>query len=128
LGYRDPLPRQGSLRRVRAKYVGYDFDVAEFPSPKDFVFNRGPISDPQAFARESNAASWLFLCGEEFAAMDGGMSYADVQSAIGESANVVSDPPQELDMDLVRRQIAALDELSRPTLVTCRRSIGASGI
>jgi hypothetical protein len=83
-------------------------------------FNRGLIEDPQAFAREAGAASWLFLCGEQFAEMDGGMSYADVEAAVPESANVVSDPPVELDMDLARRQIAALDALPRPTLVTCR--------
>jgi protein tyrosine phosphatase (PTP) superfamily phosphohydrolase (DUF442 family) len=48
------------------------------------------------------------------------MSYADVQAAVDTSANVVSDPPRVLDMDLARRQIAALEELPRPTLVTCR--------
>jgi protein tyrosine phosphatase (PTP) superfamily phosphohydrolase (DUF442 family) len=52
--------------------------------------------------------------------MDGGMSYADVQAAVPESANVVSDPPRVMDMELARRQEAALDELPRPTLVTCR--------
>ena len=52
--------------------------------------------------------------------MEGGMSYAGVQAAVAESANVVSDPPRVLDMDLARRQVAALDELPRPTLVTCR--------
>src|SRR5271169_1027103 len=94
--------------------------MADFDSPTDFIFNRGLISDPQAFALAVNAASWLFLCGEEFAAMEGGMSFADVQAAVAESANVVSDPPQALDMDLARRQIAALDALPRPTVVTCR--------
>ncbi len=84
------------------------------------TFNRGLIADPKTFARDVGAASWLFLCGEEFAAMDGGMSYADVQAAVAESANVVSDPPRALDMDLARRQVAALAELPRPTLVTCR--------
>ena len=44
----------------------------------------------------------------------------DVRAAVPESANVVSDPPRVMDMDLARRQIAALDELPRPTLVTCR--------
>jgi protein tyrosine phosphatase (PTP) superfamily phosphohydrolase (DUF442 family) len=48
------------------------------------------------------------------------MSYAGVQAAVPESANVVSDPPVEMDMDLARRQVAALDDLPRPTLVTCR--------
>jgi protein tyrosine phosphatase (PTP) superfamily phosphohydrolase (DUF442 family) len=52
--------------------------------------------------------------------MDGGMSYAQVEAAVDESRNVVSDPPVEMTMDLARQQIAALDELPRPTLVTCR--------
>jgi hypothetical protein len=92
----------------------------DFEGPADLTFNRALIADPAAFAREAGAASWLFLCGEEFAAMEGGMSYADVKAAVAESANVVSDPPRVLDMDLARRQVAALDELPRPTLVTCR--------
>jgi hypothetical protein len=94
--------------------------MAGFSSPTDLIYNRGPIADPEAFAREEGAASWLFLCGEEFAAMEGGMSYESVEAAVPESANVVSDPPRVLDMDLARRQIAALDRLPRPTLVTCR--------
>jgi hypothetical protein len=94
--------------------------MADFQSPTEFKFNRGLIEDPEAFARDANAASWLYLCGEEFAAMDGGMSYASVQAAVAESANIVSDPPRVLDMDLARRHVAVLDELPRPTLVTCR--------
>ena len=92
--------------------------MAGFESPTDLTFNRGLIADPEAFARDANAASWLFLCGEEFAATEGGMSYASVQAAVAESANVVSDPPRVLDTDLARQQVAALDELPRPTLVT----------
>jgi protein tyrosine phosphatase (PTP) superfamily phosphohydrolase (DUF442 family) len=91
-----------------------------FETPAGLRFNRGPIADPQAFAREEPAASWLYLCGEEFASMPGGMSFADVQAAVPTSANVVSDPPREMTMDLAREQIAALDDLPRPTLVTCR--------
>jgi hypothetical protein len=102
--------------------------MVDFQSPTDLTFNRGLISDPPAFARESHAASWLFLCGEEFASMDGGMSYADVQSAVAESANIVSDPPRELDMDLARRQITALETLPRPTLVTCRSGPRSSAL
>ncbi|MEA2368794.1 MAG: hypothetical protein QOH38_1512 [Thermoleophilaceae bacterium] len=94
--------------------------MADFQSPTDLKFNRGRVEDPEAFARDASAASWLFLCGEEFAAMDGGMSYADVESAVDESANIVSDPPRVMDMDLARRHVAALDNLPRPTLVTCR--------
>src|SRR5215475_6052067 len=90
--------------------------------------NRGLIDDPETFAREKGAASWLFLCGEEFASMDGGMSYDDVQRAVPVSANVVSDPPTPLDVDLARRQIEALDDLPRPTLVTCRTGPRSSAL
>ncbi|HEU4978269.1 MAG TPA: hypothetical protein VFT42_05200, partial [Solirubrobacteraceae bacterium] len=68
------------------------------------------------------------LCGEEFAAMDGGMSYEQVQAAVPASANVVSDPPVVPDMDLAREQVAALDALPRPTLVTCRSGPRASAL
>src|ERR1700758_5332241 len=84
------------------------------------MHNRGLISDPEAFAKERGAASWLYLCGEAFASMEGGMSYADVQEAVPVSANVVSDPPTPLDLDLARHQIEALESRPRPTLVTCR--------
>ena len=94
--------------------------MTDFAAPADLTYNRGLIADPESFARDAHAASWLFLCGEEFAAMEGGMSYADVQAAVGESENIVSDPPVELDMDIARRHVAALDRLPRPTLVTCR--------
>lgn len=102
--------------------------MAGFDSPADLTFNTEPIDDPATFAREAGASSWLYLCGEEFAAMEGGMSYAEVEAAVPESANVVSDPPRVLDMDLARRQVAALDELSRPTLVTCRRGPRSSAL
>ena len=94
--------------------------MTDLPELDHLISNRGSINDPAAFAREHGAASWLFLCGEAFAGMEGGMSYADVQGAVEASANVVSDPPVVLDMDLARQQIAALDALPRPTLVTCR--------
>jgi hypothetical protein len=102
--------------------------MAEFEGPTDLMNNRGLIADPEAFAREKGAASWLYLCGEEFASMEGGMSYADVERAVPVSANVVSDPPTPLDLDLARRQIAALDELPRPTLVTCRTGPRSSAL
>jgi anti-sigma factor RsiW len=102
--------------------------MAEFVSPTELKFNRGLIADPAFYARDANAASWLFLCGEEFATMDGGMSYASVQAAVAESANVVSDPPTPLDLDLARRQIDALDGLPRPTLVTCRTGPRSSAL
>lgn len=102
--------------------------MSTFESPGDLKHNRGLIADPAAFAQEAGAASWLYLCGEEFAQMEGGMSFADVQAAVPEAANVVSDPPRELDMDLARRQVAALDELPRPTLVTCRTGPRSSAL
>jgi hypothetical protein len=91
-----------------------------FETPTDLMHNRGLIADPEAFAKEHGAASWLYLCGEEFASMEGGMSYDDVQRSVPASANVVSDPPVPLDLDLARRQLEALAGLPRPTLVTCR--------
>ena len=97
-------------------------------TPKDLIHNRGLIADPVAFAQGSGAASWLYLCGEEFASMDGGMAYADVQRAVPVSANVVSDPPTPLDLDLARRQIEALEGLPRPTLVTCRTGPRSSAL
>jgi len=94
--------------------------VPGFQLPADLIFNRGAIADPEAFARDAGAASWLFLRGEDFAAMDWGMSYAQVQAAVPESENIVADPPVELSIDLARQHLAALDRLPRPTLVTCR--------
>jgi hypothetical protein len=102
--------------------------MSEFQTPADLSHNRGLIADPAAFARDAGAASWLFLCGEEFAAMEGGMSYADVQSAVPESVNIVADPPSPFDMDVARRAIAALDALPRPTLVTCRTGPRSSAL
>jgi hypothetical protein len=94
--------------------------MSEFEVPGDIIHNRGAIVDPEAFARERDAASWLYLCGDEFAAMEGGMSYAQVQAAVPESENIISDPPRVLSMELARRHMEALDRLPRPTLVTCR--------
>ena len=94
--------------------------MSEFRTPTDLKHNRGPIADPAAFAQEAGAASWLYMCGEEFASMEGGMSYADVQAAVPESVNLIADPPRDFDMDVARRGVAVLDELPRPTLVTCR--------
>jgi hypothetical protein len=102
--------------------------VSGFETPADLMNNRGLVADPEAFAREKGAASWLFLCGEEFASVEGGMSYEDVERAVPVSANVVSDPPTPLDLDLARRQIEALDGLPRPTLVTCRTGPRSSAL
>ena len=94
--------------------------MADFEVPADLRNNNGLIADPEVFARDFGAASWLYLCGEAFETMDGGMSYAQVQAAVPVSENIVSDPPVEMTMGLAREQIAALDRLPRPTLVTCR--------
>ena len=94
--------------------------MGDFEAPRDLIHNRGLIEDPAGFARDAGAESWLYLCGEEFAEMEGGMSYADVQEAVPASENIVSDPPREMNMDLARQHMAALDRLPRPTLVTCR--------
>jgi hypothetical protein len=102
--------------------------MAGFETPADLSNNHGLIVEPHAFAREADAASWLYLCGEEFASMEGGMSYADVQAAVPEAANIVSDPPVEMTMDLARQHVAALDELPRPTLVTCRTGPRSSAV
>lgn len=100
----------------------------EFAPPGDIIFNRGPIQDAAAYADEVGCESWLCLTGPEFAAMEGGMSYDAVTAAVAHSANVISDPPRELDLDLARRQVEALDELPRPTLVTCRTGPRASAV
>jgi hypothetical protein len=102
--------------------------MTELPSPADLSFNRGLIEDPEAFAREADAASWLYLCGPDFGVTPGGMSYADVEAAVPRSTNLVSDPPTPMDMDLARRQVMALRELPRPTLVTCRTGPRSSAL
>lgn len=102
--------------------------MAGFQGPTDLTHNRRLIADPAAFAKDAGAESWLFLCGEEFAEMEGGMSFADVQSAVHESVNLIADPPQPFDMDVAQRGVAALDELPRPTLVTCRTGPRSSAL
>ena len=56
------------------------------------------------------------------------MSYADVQAAVPRSANLIADPPRPFDMDVARRGIETLDELPRPTLVTCRAGPRSSAL
>lgn len=102
--------------------------MAPFQLPGDLLFNRGKVDDAEAYAREVGVASWLCLTGEEFAAMEGGMSFAQVRSAVEHAVNVISDPPRTMDLGLARRHVAALDELPRPTLVTCRVGPRASAV
>lgn len=99
-----------------------------FRLPADLIFNTHKIAAPTEFARERSAASWLYLNGEEFASMEGGMSYAQVREAVGSSLNVISDPPRVLDLELARQHVDALDELPRPTLITCRAGPRASAV
>ena len=99
-----------------------------FELPPDLISNREKIADPQAFAAEHAAASWLYLVGDEFASMEGGMSYAQVQAAVPRSLRVISDPPRELTLELARQHVAALDELPRPTLITCRAGPRSSAV
>jgi hypothetical protein len=99
-----------------------------YKGPTDISYNRGPIADPASFALEASASSWLYLCGDEFATMDGGMSYNDVQAAVSESVNLVADPPRPFDMDVARRGVEYLDQLPRPTLVTCRTGPRSSAL
>ncbi|HTN80065.1 MAG TPA: hypothetical protein VMK16_10355 [Acidimicrobiales bacterium] len=94
--------------------------MSDFPTPEGLVFNRALISDPAAFAKEASAASWLYLCGEDFASMEGGMSFADVEAAVDTPVQIVADPPIPFDMEMLRRVVDEIDELPRPTLVTCR--------
>jgi hypothetical protein len=102
--------------------------MPKFELPRNLIFNRSKVADPKGFARDNGAASWLYLNGEEFASMEGGMSYAQVESAVPHSANVVTDPPRVLDLELARQHVAALDELPRPTLVTCRSGPRGSAV
>jgi hypothetical protein len=102
--------------------------MAGFAVPSDLTFNRGPITDPHEFAAEVGCASWLCLTGSEFAEMDGGMSYDTIREAVDVSMNVVSDPPRVLDLELARRHVDALDQLPRPTLVSCRTGPRASAV
>jgi hypothetical protein len=102
--------------------------MAAFAGPTDLTFNRGLIADPEGFAKEAGAESWLYLCSDEFADVPGGMSYASVEAAVPESARVVSDGQTPLDMDLARRQLAALESLSLPAVVTCRTGPRSSAL
>lgn len=102
--------------------------MKNFELPGDLSYNRGLIQDPVNYINEVGCKSWLFLVGEEFASMQGGMSYNQVQAATNYSVNVVSDPPRVLDLDLARQHVEALDSLPRPTLISCRTGPRASAV
>lgn len=102
--------------------------MADFALPADLAYNRGLIEDPGAYAQAGGFRSWLYLVGDEFASLPGGMSYAQVRDAVPASARVVSDPPRELSLELARQHVAALDTLPRPTLVSCRTGPRGSAV
>jgi hypothetical protein len=91
-------------------------------------FNRGLIQDPATYFKNTECSSWLYLVGEEFAKMEGGMSYDQVQAAATHSINVISDPPRVLNLDLAKQHVEALDLLPRPTLISCRTGPRASAV
>ncbi|MDB5872102.1 MAG: hypothetical protein JWQ07_1544 [Ramlibacter sp.] len=99
-----------------------------FQLPAELKYNRALIGDARAYFSLSGCASWLFIVGDEFASMQGGMSYAQVRQAAPHSARVVSDPPRVLDLALARQHVEALDSLPRPTLVSCRTGPRASAV
>jgi len=103
-------------------------NMKDFHLLKDLHFNRGLIQNPDTYLQDAGCASWLFLIGEEFASMEGGMSYDQVKAATPYSLNVISDPPRVLNLDLAKQHVEALDALPRPTLISCRSGPRASAV
>ena len=52
-------------------------------------YNKGLIQNPATYLNEVGCNSWLYLVGEEFAKIEGGMSYDQVRAATTHSVNVV---------------------------------------
>ncbi len=102
--------------------------MKKFELPFDLKFNTGFILDPETYFKESNCESWLCLIGEEFAKMENGLSFQQVQAITNHSVNVVSDPPFVLNLDLAKQHVAALDILPRPTLISCRKGPRSSAV
>jgi hypothetical protein len=101
--------------------------MGDFELPGDLSFNRGLIADPAGFAQQHEASSWLYLCGEEFAEVEGGMSFGQVEAAVPVAVNIPVDTIP-LTMEIAQQQIAALDAMPRPTLVTCRSGPKSSAL
>jgi hypothetical protein len=99
-----------------------------FELPKDLRYNTDSIKDPTSYFKESSCTSWLCLTGEEFAEMENGMSFEQVQQVAPVSMNVVSDPPKTLNLELAQQHVKALDSLPRPTLISCRMGPRASAV
>ena len=102
--------------------------MEHFKLPDDLKFNNGFIKNPTDYLKDRGCVSWLYLVGEEFSKMENGMSYEEVQEATPYSANVISDPPQTLNLDLATQHVNALDSLPRPTLISCRTGPRASAV
>jgi len=102
--------------------------MKNFQLLNDLHFNRGLIKNPSVYIKDVACASWLYLVGEEFAKMEGGMSYDQVQAATPHSINVISDPPRVLNLELAKQHVEALDSLPRPTLISCRTGPRASAV
>ncbi len=102
--------------------------MKKFKLPEDLRYNDGPIKDPGTYLKERGCKSWLCLVGEEFAHMENGISFQQVQAATPYSINVISDPPQILNLDLAQQHVKALDALPRPTLISCRMGPRASAV
>lgn len=102
--------------------------MKKFELLNDLHFNRGLIKDPATYLKDVGCNSWLFLVGEEFAKMDGGISYEQVKASTQNSINIISDPPRILNLDLAKQQVVALDSLQRPTLISCRTGPRASAV
>jgi hypothetical protein len=113
-------------RHINLEYNNHNMKKFELPS--DLSFNKGLIQDPTTYIKDIGCKSWLFLIGEEFSKMPGGMSYEQVQAATPDCINVVSDPPRVLDLDLARQHVEALNLLPRPTLISCRTGPRASAV
>lgn len=102
--------------------------MKDFELPEDLRYNNGFIKNPGTYLNDSGCISWLYLVGEEFSTMENGMSYQQVQEATPYSVNVISDPPQILNLDLAHEHVNALDSLPRPTLISCRTGPRASAV
>jgi len=102
--------------------------MKNFQLPDNLHYNRGLIQNPVAYLKNAGCNSWLYLVGEEFKKMEGGMSYDQVQAATKNSVNVISDPPRVLDLTLAKQHVKALDSLPRPTLISCRSGPRASAV
>lgn len=113
---------------VQANQAEREKEMTQFKLPSDLQYNRELIENPTDYVKKSGCSSWLYLNGEEFASMPGGMSYEQVQEAVPQSARVISDPPQVLNLALAQQHVEALEALARPTLISCRKGPRASAV